>query len=78
MQEVKPSSDGRILLPAEIRQALDLHEGESLQWDIVDGEVRLSTRRARLAKARRLAAPYLAEASTDDFLAARHLRETTD
>lgn len=78
MQEVKLSRDGRIPVPAEIREALDLHEGEALQWELLDGEVRLTTRRARLAKARRLAAPYLAGTSTDDFLAERRRAEGCD
>jgi AbrB family looped-hinge helix DNA binding protein len=71
MHEMKMSEGGRVVVPVEIRKALGLHDGDTVLWELRDGEARLTTRRARLEKARRLAAPWLADWTTDDFIAER-------
>jgi AbrB family looped-hinge helix DNA binding protein len=71
MYEMKMSEGGRVVIPAEIRKALGLNEGDTVLWELRDGEAHLTTRRARLEKARRRAAPYLEGWTTDDFIAER-------
>lgn len=44
------SDGGRVVVPAEIRKALDLHEGDIVYWEFVDGEARLTTKQARLRR----------------------------
>jgi AbrB family looped-hinge helix DNA binding protein len=55
----KLNANGRIVIPAVVRQALDLRPGDELIMRIEDGELRLSTRRQALARARRLLRCYL-------------------
>lgn len=71
MQAAKISEGGRVVVPVEIRKALNLKDGDTVQWELRDGEARMTTRRARLERARTLAAPYTHGWSVDDFLAAR-------
>lgn len=55
---MKVSEGGRVVIPAEIRKALGLKDGDTVLWELVDGEVRLTTRRARLEQARKLFQRY--------------------
>jgi AbrB family looped-hinge helix DNA binding protein len=48
------SGGGRVVVPAEVRRALGVAEGETLLGELRDGEFVLTTRRARLAQAKRL------------------------
>ena len=52
MYEMKISEGGRVVIPAPIRRSLDLNEGDTVVWDILNGEVHLSTRKKQLEKAR--------------------------
>ena len=54
MYEMKVSEGGRVVIPAPIRRSLGLNEGDTVVWDILDGEVHLSTRKKQLEKARAL------------------------
>jgi AbrB family looped-hinge helix DNA binding protein len=54
MYEMKISEGGRVVIPAPIRRSLDLNEGDTVVWDILNGEVHLSTRKKQLEKARAL------------------------
>ncbi len=54
MYEMKVSEGGRVVIPAPIRRSLDLSEGDTVVWDIQNGEVHLSTRKKQLEKARAL------------------------
>ena len=44
---------GRIVIPAEFRKALDIHEGDKLLVRLQDGELRITTRRAQIQEARK-------------------------
>jgi AbrB family looped-hinge helix DNA binding protein len=44
---------GRVVIPASIREALDIKVGDELELRIEDNELRLSTLEARLARAQR-------------------------
>lgn len=48
----KVSKGGRVVIPAPIRRSLDLNEGDTVLWDILNGEVHLSARKKQLAMAR--------------------------
>jgi antitoxin PrlF len=42
---------GRIVIPAPMREALGIAEGDSLDLRVVDGELRFSTLRSRIRRA---------------------------
>lgn len=44
---------GRIVIPAEFRKALDIHEGDKLLVRLQDGELRITTRRAQIQEAQK-------------------------
>jgi AbrB family looped-hinge helix DNA binding protein len=54
MYEMKVSEGGRVVIPAPIRRSLELSDGDTVVWDMHNGEVHLSTRKKQLEKARAL------------------------
>ena len=54
MLSMKISEGGRVVIPVEIRRALNLKDGDSVLWELVDGQARLSTQRSQLEQARAL------------------------
>ncbi len=53
--EVTLGSNGRIVIPTEVRQALELKEGDSLLLAATDEQISLTTRKMALRALRRLA-----------------------
>jgi AbrB family looped-hinge helix DNA binding protein len=51
MLAVKLSEGGRVVVPAKIRKALGLKEGDRVLWELGDGEARVTTRREQLHRA---------------------------
>lgn len=54
MIQMKMSEGGRVVIPAEIRQSLGLKEGETVLFELLDGEARITTRQAQLRRAQAL------------------------
>jgi AbrB family looped-hinge helix DNA binding protein len=76
MFATKMSAGGRVVVPAEIRKALGLEEGDVVLWELKEGEARLTTRRERLRRAQGLVREYVpAGVSLSDELIAERRAE---
>jgi antitoxin PrlF len=62
MYSMKMSEGGRVVVPAEIRKALGIKDGDTVLWELVEGEARLTTKRERLRRAQALVQQYVPEA----------------
>ncbi|MEN8664087.1 MAG: AbrB/MazE/SpoVT family DNA-binding domain-containing protein [Polycyclovorans sp.] len=73
MYAVKVSEGGRVVIPAEVRRALEVREGDSLVLELKDGEVRLYSRREQLRRAQALFRQYIPEGVSlvDELIAER-------
>ncbi len=75
MQSTKVSEGGRVVVPAEIRKALNIKDGDTVLWELREGEARLTTRQARLRRAQELVSKHCPVAPgasvVDQFLAER-------
>jgi AbrB family looped-hinge helix DNA binding protein len=65
------SKEGRVLIPAELRHALGLQAEEPLQVYVVDGELRIVSRRQGIRRAQAIAAKASVPGVSvvDEFLA---------
>jgi AbrB family looped-hinge helix DNA binding protein len=74
MIQMKMSEGGRVVIPAEIRQSLGLKEGDTVLFELREGEVVITTKQARLARARALFRQYVPEGApslVDELIAER-------
>ena len=74
MNETKISEGGRVVIPAEIRRSLGLKEGDTVYFEVRDGEVVLTTRRARIARAQAMFRQFVPAGSpspVDELIAER-------
>jgi AbrB family looped-hinge helix DNA binding protein len=55
------TQNGRVVIPAGIRDRLGLHEGDEIVMQLKDGEVRMTTQQLRIRQAQRRAAQRLME-----------------
>jgi AbrB family looped-hinge helix DNA binding protein len=55
---VKLNQNGRIVIPAEVRDQLGVKPGDELVWDFEDGVFRVETYMARIARIQRELEPY--------------------
>jgi AbrB family looped-hinge helix DNA binding protein len=67
---VQVSEKGRIVIPAEIREATGIKVGDMIDLNVTDYELRISTKRARLRRAQEWALSY--ELSAERREAAKH------
>ena len=44
MITMKMSEGGRVVIPAEIRQSIGIKEGDTVLWELRDGEAVITTR----------------------------------
>jgi AbrB family looped-hinge helix DNA binding protein len=58
---VQVGEKGRIVIPAEMRQALGINAGDAVELRIEDHELRISTRMARIRRAQERARRYIPE-----------------
>ena len=66
--------NGRAVIPAALRQQLDLQDGDQLIWTVRDGDLVATTRRAQLSKAQALFQQYVPKGSpsfADELIAER-------
>lgn len=73
MFSMKMSEGGRVVVPAEIRKALGLKDGDTVLWEMIDGEARLTTKLQRMRKAQELVRQYVPEGVSlvDELIAER-------
>lgn len=73
---VQVKEAGRIVLPAELRSALGIAEGDTLAAQIVDGEIRLTPLQTAIRRAQELVRKYVpADVSLVDQLIEERRRE---
>ena len=69
------SESGRVVIPVDVRRSLGLLDGDALLGELRDGELVLTTRRARLEQSRRLFQKYFPVApdrsQVDELIAER-------
>lgn len=74
------SKEGRVLIPAELRNALGLQAEEPLRVYVVDGELRIVSRREGIRKAQAIVAKYKQPGVSvvDEFIAERRAEAERD
>lgn len=76
MLQMKMSDGGRVVMPAEIRQALGLKEGDAVLWSLVDGVAQVTSRAQRIRQAQALVRKHVpAGVSLADELIAERRQE---
>lgn len=74
MYIMKMSEGGRVVIPAEIRHSLGLAEGDPVYFELRDGVAVITSKQARLARARALFRKYVpagASSLADELIAER-------
>ncbi len=71
---------GRLVIPAEIRRALGLEEGESVVMRVEDGELRLWTVTEGIRRVQERMAPYIVPGTSavDELIAERRTENARD
>ena len=78
MISMKLSEGGRVVIPLEIRRKLGLKDGDTVLWEMADGEARLTTRAARIRRAQALVRLHVPDgASLAEELIAERRREAS-
>ena len=55
---MKMSEGSHVMVPAEILKALNIKDGDTVYWELTDGEARLATQLARTRRAQELFQKY--------------------
>ena len=73
VQRGKIVSGGRIQLPVDVRRALSLSDGDIMQIEVVDGEVRLRPQRDAIRRIQERMKAYIVEGHSvvDELIAER-------
>lgn len=73
---LKVNENGRVVIPAEFRRTLGINSGDELIARVEDDELRITTVKARIARAQRLVRQYIKPGrSLADELIAERRRE---
>jgi len=81
MLQMKMSEGGRVVIPAEIRQSLGLKEGDAVLFEARNGEVFITTKKARLERARAMFRKYVPAGGpsiVDELIAERRAEAAQD
>ena len=67
------NENGRVVIPANFRKALDINAGDELVFRIEDDELRATTIKNRIARAQKMVRKYVKPGTSlvDEFLAER-------
>ena len=73
IQRGKIVSGGRVQLPADVRRALSLSDGDTVLIEVVDGEVHLRPMREAVRRMQERTRPYIVEGHSvvDELIADR-------
>ena len=73
MLQMKMSDGGRVVIPLEIRQALNLKEGDAVLWELDGGSARITTRAQRIRQAQALVRRHVpaGQSLVDELIAER-------
>ncbi len=74
MYSMKLSEGGRVVIPAEVRQSLGIKEGDTVLFELLNGEARITTRKEQLRRARELfrqSVPAVELSLADELIAER-------
>jgi len=75
VKSMKMSEGGRVVVPVEIRKALNVRDGDTVYWELVDGEARLTTKLSRLRRSQALATQFGGPKSVVDELLEQRRQE---
>ena len=80
MISMKMSEGGRVVIPAEIRQSIGIKEGDTVLWELRDGEAVITTRLAQLRKAQSMVRQFVpSEVSlVDELITERHAENANE
>jgi len=80
MISMKMSEGGRVVIPAEIRQAMDLKEGDTVLWELRDGKALLTTRATQLREAQAMVRKFVPAGVSlaDELIADRRAENARD
>lgn len=77
---MKMSEGGRVVIPAEIRQAMGLKEGDTVLWELRDGKALLTTRATQLREAQAMVRKFVPAgvSLSDELIAERRAENARD
>ncbi len=80
MISMKMSEGGRVIIPVEIRQAMDIKEGDTVLWELREGKALLTTRLAQLREAQAMVRKFVPAGVSlaDELIADRRAENTRD
>ncbi len=80
MISMKMSEGGRVVIPIEIRQAMNLKEGDTVLWELRDGKAQLTTRMAQLQEAQAMVRRFVPAGVSlaDELIAERRAENARD
>lgn len=81
MKTLSTIKNGRTVIPASLRETLDIQDDDQMVWAVRDGELVATTRRAQLRKAQSLfqkMVPKNAPSLADELIAQRRAASDTE